>query len=734
MKKGISCLCALTFALLISGVKSEKRDDQLLESTIDEISEKSKVEKKSIRNNTKSANEDFAYSKMYAQYAKDSDNNYYLRFATALSGNLGNITYTRSMEGKEDKQLEVTTLYKRITANEETMYNNGSDNFDFKITSASDYYWACYTIKLKNYETYHAQDITLTLNVNGNNIASKTTSLDNIVNASETISLGDYAKLVNSENIEPTTKSFSEWKAWVSNVIQGGCTDGTNLYFVFSNGTCTSGKVIKYDIANKTTLNTSSEFTLSSSSLGDKDEVGNIAYVNGKLFVIANNSKVIVLDASTLEIEDSEVSFTLPSGVTSMIRDIEYNANLKKYVLMLKDGSLYFYNDNYELLSYDSSKISSLTSGYNLRALNGNEDYIYVYENKSSVNALPMQVFDWNGNFVSKMTLKDIALPENESNTNYRIQSLVQVGNDIYIGRNSWGWGNVSFILKNTLDTSNLTSTKVYKNLSLGEYVEYQTQKEKEISFNVRNVKSKYSETLTVNDQGGTNVFAGIQSVCADDNYAYFTVNTSVNYRTLLIKYDLKTHQEVKRNILIIGTSSSWNPDNANIALVDDYLLLVNGENKLIKISTDSLEQVEFNNSLTNVKAVTYNKKSNKIAVTFATGNTKFYDKNFNLLNGLFTAKTDTLQTVTSNDNYIYVVDGKDNADKATIDIYSWNGTLVKENVEIKDKFSDKMFIDKVAGNFNIQCIFEINNRLFASIYDFGNSNASYIYEITFNN
>ena len=92
MKKGISCLCALTFALLISGVKSEKRDDQLLESTIDEISEKSKVEKKSIRNNKKSANEDFAYSKMYAQYAKDSDNNYYLRFATALSGNLGNIT------------------------------------------------------------------------------------------------------------------------------------------------------------------------------------------------------------------------------------------------------------------------------------------------------------------------------------------------------------------------------------------------------------------------------------------------------------------------------------------------------------------------------------------------------------------------------------------------------------------------------------------------------------------
>lgn len=335
MRKGITCLCALTFALLINGMKFEKRNNQLLESTIDEISEKSKVEKKSIRN-AKSARGDFAYSKMYAQYAKDSENNYYLRFATALSGNLQNVTYTRSIEGKENKKLEVTTLYKGITANEETLYSSGSNNFDFKITSANEYYWACYTIKFKNYETYHAQDITLTLNVNGSNIASKTTSLDNIVNASETISLGDYAKLVNSENIEPAKKSFSEWKAWVKNVVQGGCTDGTNLYFVFSNGTSTSGQVIKYDIANKTTLNTSSEFTLSSSSLGDKDEVGNIAYVNGKLFVIANNSKVIVLDASTLEIEDSKVSFTLPSGVTSMIRDIEYNANLKKYVLMLK--------------------------------------------------------------------------------------------------------------------------------------------------------------------------------------------------------------------------------------------------------------------------------------------------------------------------------------------------------------------------------------------------------------
>ena len=110
----------------------------------------------------------------------------------------------------------------------------------------------------------------------------------------------------------------------------------------------------------------------------------------------------------------------------------------------------------------------------------------------------------------------------------------------------------------------------------------------------------------------------------------------------------MKTHQEVKRNILIIGTNSNWNPDNANIALVDDYLLLVNGENKLIKISTDSLQQVEFNNSLTNVKAVTYNKKLNKIAVTLDNGNNKFYDKNFNLLNGSFTAKTNALQTVNS--------------------------------------------------------------------------------------
>ena len=66
MKKGMSCLCAITFALLIIGVKSEKRNNQLLESTIDEISEKSKVEKKSIIN-AKSARSDFAYSKMYAQ-------------------------------------------------------------------------------------------------------------------------------------------------------------------------------------------------------------------------------------------------------------------------------------------------------------------------------------------------------------------------------------------------------------------------------------------------------------------------------------------------------------------------------------------------------------------------------------------------------------------------------------------------------------------------------------------
>lgn len=170
MKKTILPLLLFTFILGLNGIQTTSH---ITESTIDVFDNKTSINIRKLEETTN----DVSYSKMFTQYAK-KDNKYYLRFATAIKGNVNSIKFVREIDGLPNNDKECTTLYKGISANNKTLYYDGTNAIEEASDLTNDYYWACYTIQFKD-DTYLNKDITLSMYVNGDktSVADKTTTL-----------------------------------------------------------------------------------------------------------------------------------------------------------------------------------------------------------------------------------------------------------------------------------------------------------------------------------------------------------------------------------------------------------------------------------------------------------------------------------------------------------------------------------------------------------------------------
>ena len=173
MKKTILPLLLFTFILGLNGVQTTSH---INESAVDVFENKTNINIRKLESPS-TTNDEVAYSKMYTQYAK-KDNKYYLRFATAIKGNVNSINFVREIDGLPNKDKECTTLYKGISANNKTLYYDGTNTVEEASDLTKDYYWACYTIQFKD-DTYLDRDITLSMYINNQatSIASKTTTL-----------------------------------------------------------------------------------------------------------------------------------------------------------------------------------------------------------------------------------------------------------------------------------------------------------------------------------------------------------------------------------------------------------------------------------------------------------------------------------------------------------------------------------------------------------------------------
>ena len=98
--------------------------------------------------------ETVSISDTFVQYGIKNDK-YILRFATAVSGSIKNLTYKRVATDKEDNIKEVNYVYEGITAGDDIMYYNPeAHEVTTDETYKGKYYWACYTIEFEDSTNY----------------------------------------------------------------------------------------------------------------------------------------------------------------------------------------------------------------------------------------------------------------------------------------------------------------------------------------------------------------------------------------------------------------------------------------------------------------------------------------------------------------------------------------------------------------------------------------------------
>ena len=143
-----------------------------------------------VRNNQIGNEATVDVSRTFVQYGIRENNNYVLRFATAVKGSIDQITYTRTAEGREDNIKNVTHVYQGLLSGEATVYYNPvTQDVTTDEAYKGMYYWACYTIE---YTSEEAKDLEVSVSatvIDGeqNEVSStpRTTSLATVLEANK---------------------------------------------------------------------------------------------------------------------------------------------------------------------------------------------------------------------------------------------------------------------------------------------------------------------------------------------------------------------------------------------------------------------------------------------------------------------------------------------------------------------------------------------------------------------
>lgn len=255
------------------------------------------------------SDETIEYSKIYTQYA-ELENNYVLRFAVAVKGDINSITYTRAKIEKHDERVQhVKTVYRGITANNITYYYDGTD-LTTDESKAGEYYWACYTISYGKSSSLIDTPIDLKINVNGEEKSSVQRSLRYVIDykAVKNITLNNI-NLYNNELVFDLSKGATSQK----------------LKATVSPGNATEADNITYEIENK--------------EIATVDDKGNITPVSvGKTTLTIKCDEVTkVVTIRVVKLDDSSLINNVDKEKFTAIKDDDYNTPgwyVKKVMLL----------------------------------------------------------------------------------------------------------------------------------------------------------------------------------------------------------------------------------------------------------------------------------------------------------------------------------------------------------------------------------------------------------------
>ena len=740
MKNKLSCLLVLTSLLGLGLINNQQNHEDLIDYNYDALS--TNVKRYAL-SEMRTLSE-VETSKIYVQTAT-KDNEHYLRFATAIKGDVTSIKFTRELIGIEETETvkaistkEIDTLYKGISSGEETSYFSGSQELiDQQITSTKDYYWACYTIKFSENSSYLSTPIRMTLSINDEEIKTRTTSFNDELNNIYNGDLVDYLDLA-GDNYNITLKKVSDnIKSDAYKIPQGGCTDGKYLYYALNEMGSRNTKLVKYDISTKAT-------TFSEVIKMGTDEIN--VKTPGKTFIYHNMIGLILQDGS-IKFFDKE---TLTENTTQTLKftgalktadiyDISYNEKLDKFVLINRNGNMYFAAN--DLVTYDSGTRIAITDFLN--DISTDENYIYAVGGKDGLIGGEISIYDWYGNKIKeKINFNDT---DNKTgitlNQGVNVQSVIKFDDKYYCAVNRYN--DDGLFICELVFNNNVNKTTL--DLNFNDSIDYIEKTNK----NINEFKCQQLLKYTGRQARGA---------CTDGNYMYLSLTTSGALNTKLVNYNLKTNRiEKESEEFEINTTIEYSQTKGSAFICNDNIYvctlnnqfkifdknlnaLNNGENvSLLKDFTDTIVDVESNDTLKRFailgkkRIYFYNTEGNLIISKYIDGS--FYSSNFMNADKWF-----TLQDITSTDKYIYALSNADGLLGGGISIFDWNGNSCDK---LKEKYNEKglkSFVLKNTtskcatsdGKYNGQSIIVNGDNLYFIALNYGSESGTFVFNTKF--
>ncbi len=732
MKKALFILAisAFSFGLFSNNTLLPKND--LIESTELEDTKLQKVNIRRANTTTK-----FQTSKIYTQVDTSGT---YLRFATAIKGEVNSIKYNRTIEGYTSSKdgFEVTTLYKGISNGEEVSFYNGRSLFDEKITGTNDYYWACYTIKF-NTDTYKNANIDVKLMVNGKEVASTNTSLNNQINYSKPeLSLGEQYK----NNLGRLNYDINSYAEIVGNCVQDSLVIGNNIYYSICNAGGTWGSLVKANVNDQLKIEKTKENIQFSKNTSwcSYETLGNLSYYDNILYLMISNdvrdendnNKVLstytTFNSYDLDLNLIQENCTIPVSIENeIVTSFAYNEENKTWAVATTSHlnkistKINILNDNKEIIT---SSTFSTSNKCKYQSMFMDNKYVYTVFGENGMQIAELTMFDYINNATRTLLLKSDNMVLNDKTC---VQSVSYYKNNLYIFARDWS-ANKSFIYKASIKDNN-------SNITFAEKLDLSAKKGQKFNYEINNPMKIEGAGLNT------------QSAITDGKYVYYGITFTANKNVKILRYDLEKCEN-KTSASIPTTSGDAGLDTyqtaGNICLAKDIIYVTTADLGLKAFNKNTLEEVECNLSFGSTKVITsltYNEELDLFAVTYSEDNgIYFYNNNqelqYSVDGSLINANGLSFQTLNSDNNYIYASFSSDGKFAISINVIDWKGNVIG-NKYINTNANDYTGVKLGLGEQSVaQTIVDINGKSYILVLQWGasskgaNDTGAYLYPV----
>lgn len=729
MKKKILFSVALASLVLGSGIVSLNNEkENLKDFAYDTFNAAKGVSIKNARR----TNQSVENSTIYAQVAT-KDGVDYLRFATAIRGDINSVSYNRTIVATgASKDKTITTVYKSISAkNSESaealsvFYTENGSLTDLALSSTKDFYWACFTIAFET-ETYKESDLNISVSVNGNVVASRTTSLYRVKNSIADSDVTDLVTFLGNENCDGVDAKLVSPSSGIKDesykIPRGAVSDGEYAYYPLNVMGSRTSKIVKCNFLTNSIVKESEVINLTSIDKGEWSQTaGNLFIYKDYIYQIMRDGSFKVFNKDLVEMNlENKLSLSLPSRT---IYDVEYNAKLNKFVIATRDKKIYFANENAGEIIVDSTSYSvKLDTNYAFNDITSDDEYIYVIGGQDNVTQACIYVYDWNGNYVTKV----ITNAANEKFTsNVNIQGMLIHNNHYYISLSRYG--NEGLLIYELIFKTNSAKSK-YTFDEVVEYMNLANKSEEDIVVaNYKQITEEVKETD----------YYSLRGSAMDDNYIYLPLTNNGALSMKVAKYDLATNKVVKySDSFEINKTQEWDNASGNLFIANDIIYIVKKDG-LLALDKE-LNQVEnklnidFGEASGKLLSMQYNEELNKFAILDTSRNLYLAEsgKSATKVTQLnISSNYRSIESLSSTNKYIYSVAKKDGLAGAEINVLDWNGNVIRSSFKFTGSVESKWVSDTY---YNVQNIIVKGSKTYILGLNFGGTKGAYIFETTF--